>query len=737
MEKENIPQSLSRYVLILLMLTYIPVLSSCGGSETSMTEANNAAYDSLEGSCVEPEDPLPAVTIYFAGTGLAEDWWDPASAEGSCGTGFWTRESLATLHKWQTPSSTQKKTFIDGIGTGCDICIVDLLNEGFPGWGLCRGWGTLFQEAEDFLIDEALPVLSGKVILNLVGFSRGAVAAIRFANMVPTIDDIKDRVEKINILAYEPAAGDTTLSPGEFILNDMVAQYVGFYATDERAAAFSPSIPSFESNETKVWMLRFPGTHETLAGNIQTDGHSTNWNPGCGILWLEECFDEELLEVSWTTTFIAEKLLGSSQWGNLDFDMEELNAWHGGLGAPDSDDLFVQKVDEMNDRDYSGMRNFTVNPIIGFESCRYDPDIPQLTYSYYAYLDYFVFGGYKYERCTDWFVDDDPPFWTRQLLETGPYMPIAPLTDGELALEKLQELTNSPPVANAGGPYEGNEGFPITFDASCSSDPDGDPLTYRWDFDGDGNWDTGWSDSPVENHTWGDDFSGTAKLEVSDGSDTSDTQVNLTVINVAPMVSIDSLDQPNPHFILPIVHNLIFKGSFIDSGWLDSHASNWDFDDGSAMPGALSEENVAPDATGQSEAEYAFSEPGTYEVNFEIEDDDGGVGSDTTTVNVISAGKACAMINDYIRDLTSDSFKNNADQRKKAFSNKIRVASRMIEEGDYQSAIDKLKNDIRAKMDGYVDGKSNNDWIEDSPMQVDICMMIDDLIAYLEYLGQL
>ena len=40
-------------------------------------------------------------------------------------------------------------------------------------------------------------------------------------------------------------------------------------------------------------------------------------------------------------------------------------------------------------------------------------------------------------------------------------------------------------------------------------------------------------------------------------------------------------------------------------------------------------------------------------------------------------------------------------------------------------------------MDGYVDGKSNNDWIEDSPMQVDICMMIDDLIAYLEYLGQL
>ncbi|MHB8135429.1 MAG: PKD domain-containing protein [Anaerolineaceae bacterium] len=49
----------------------------------------------------------------------------------------------------------------------------------------------------------------------------------------------------------------------------------------------------------------------------------------------------------------------------------------------------------------------------------------------------------------------------------------------------IYEFENEAPVANPGGPYLAAVGSPISFDGSGSSDSDGDPLTYAWDF-GDG-----------------------------------------------------------------------------------------------------------------------------------------------------------------------------------------------------------------------------------------------------------
>jgi hypothetical protein len=114
-------------------------------------------------------------------------------------------------------------------------------------------------------------------------------------------------------------------------------------------------------------MFRVPGAHETMVGNPETDGHSTNLNLWCG--FFEECTDPQLLEVSWVTTFISTRLLGSSRWGGLDFDMPQLADWHPGLNAADADDQFVDQVTSLWDYNYFNMRKFAAVFIVGFESC--------------------------------------------------------------------------------------------------------------------------------------------------------------------------------------------------------------------------------------------------------------------------------------------------------------------------------------------------------------------------------
>ena len=109
---------------------------------------------------------------------------------------------------------------------------------------------------------------------------------------------------------------------------------------------------------------------------------------------------------------------------------------------------------------------------------------------------------------------------------------------------------NQPPVADANGPYDGDEGSPIVLDGSNSYDPDGDTFQYRWDLDNDGTWDTVWSSSPYMEHTWGDDYSGNVVLQVSDGEFTDADRAAITVNNVAPTVEL---------MILPIYVNVSLR----------------------------------------------------------------------------------------------------------------------------------------------------------------------------------
>jgi len=99
---------------------------------------------------------------------------------------------------------------------------------------------------------------------------------------------------------------------------------------------------------------------------------------------------------------------------------------------------------------------------------------------------------------------------------------------------------NQPPVADPNGPYTEKEDVEVTFDGSGSYDPDGDPLTYYWDF-GDGN--TGTGKSPKHVYAAGGTY--TVTLIVNDGKADSAPAATTAIIEEAndPPVAIAGPDQ--------------------------------------------------------------------------------------------------------------------------------------------------------------------------------------------------
>ena len=126
-----------------------------------------------------------------------------------------------------------------------------------------------------------------------------------------------------------------------------------------------------------------------------------------------------------------------------------------------------------------------------------------------------------------------PPDYTH----AGLYSFTVSVSDGDLTDSQQVSLTvvdvNRPPVADAGGPYQGEINAVIIFDGGNSQDPDGDSLTYSWNF-GDGSPDV--TGSQVD-HAYNQEGSFTASLTVDDGSGGSDTKTDL--VTVTPLAEID------------------------------------------------------------------------------------------------------------------------------------------------------------------------------------------------------
>lgn len=195
---------------------------------------------------------------------------------------------------------------------------------------------------------------------------------------------------------------------------------------------------------------------------------------------------------------------------------------------------------------------------------------------------------------------------------------------------------NRRPVPDAGVDLSVSEGEVVRFDASGSTDPDGDALSYHWDF-GDGATATGVSPE----HVFADDGSYTVTLTVEDPyAGAARITVAVSVANVAPGVGSAS-DQ---HIVegatvrLPPV-------TFSDPGFdckgcvpasQESFTASIDWGEGTVTAGSVERVSGGPGAasTGTVHGSHSYGDDGTYIVTVCVEDDDGGVGCGAFTVVV-------------------------------------------------------------------------------------------------------
>lgn len=234
------------------------------------------------------------------------------------------------------------------------------------------------------------------------------------------------------------------------------------------------------------------------------------------------------------------------------------------------------------------------------------------------------------------------------------------------AVERVVEANDRAPVAATDGPYIGIEGSAVTLDASSSTDPDGDALTYEWSF-GDGA--TGTGARPA--HVYADNGAYPVSVIVTDPYGAADTATTVvTVMNVAPTVAAFS----GASLLRGETYSA--AGSFTDPG-ADTFGATVDYGDGTGeRPLALEDGSFA--------LSHRYTTAGTYTVTVRVSDEDGGTGVRTAAVTVLSPAQAIAAL---IDDVNATSL-----QRGEAASllAKLRAAQQQIARGNGATAVNQL-----------------------------------------------
>lgn len=171
------------------------------------------------------------------------------------------------------------------------------------------------------------------------------------------------------------------------------------------------------------------------------------------------------------------------------------------------------------------------------------------------------------------------------------------------------EVTNAPPTANAVGPYAVNEGGGVALSGN-GSDPEGSALTYAWDLNNDGTFETAGQHTTFSAAGLDGPTSRTVRLLVTDvGGLTAMSTAIVNVANVAP--TIVSLTGPvDPQSVNTTVNLSL---NYTDpAGSLDQYtvATNWG------------------DGSTDNNTSHVYTATGVYRVKVIVSDDDGGTSAE-------------------------------------------------------------------------------------------------------------
>ncbi len=179
---------------------------------------------------------------------------------------------------------------------------------------------------------------------------------------------------------------------------------------------------------------------------------------------------------------------------------------------------------------------------------------------------------------------------------------------------------NAPPTVDAGGPYSANEGGSVVVNAT-GSDPNGDLLTYAWDLDNDGTFETSGQSATFSAAALDGPGSHIVKVKATDpGGLSAVDAATIDVVNVAPVVNAPIVSPEPSTEGQPVTASATFS----DPGVGDApFTCTVDYGDGSGVaPGTVS----GAVCTGPAHTYATF---GSYTISVTVIDKDGGAGTNS------------------------------------------------------------------------------------------------------------